>query len=291
MRRLKFKILLLLVVGCFAFESHACRMQNNGSNNHLVVTIEGLGGRLLGSQAQRTANALNRGNYTVLSCAQDTDSEASIARKIIEFKRANPNARITVMGHSLGGGDSVRILNSAGVTVDDLIVWDGRDGHELTCGSGNGPKYTKPANVKRVTNFYQCGFMPGRRFKEGQCVRNVNMNAGPMAHTQLPNTSKNYVNGILNGERPTSSEGCSSTVAQNDVTEEATPQRRLLVRRPVTSVFNRRSRNVRRRVQVNNKWADHPKANQKALCEGPGGRHYECTYAEASALNYSESNR
>ncbi|MCJ8276966.1 MAG: hypothetical protein HRT44_11760 [Bdellovibrionales bacterium] len=140
----KFKFLLLIVIAIFAAESQACRFSSRGNSNHLVVTIEGLIGRSLGSQAQRNADSLNRGNYTVLSCAQDTDSELSIASQILNYRRSNPNARLTVMGHSLGGGDAVRLLGRAGVTIDDLVVWDGRNGSEVTCGNGRGPKYRRP---------------------------------------------------------------------------------------------------------------------------------------------------
>jgi hypothetical protein len=284
MYQFNFKILLLILIGCFVIESQACNISNRGNSNHLVVTIEGLGGRLLGSQAQRTATALNRSNYSILSCAQDTDSELSIASQIVNYKRNNPNARITVMGHSLGGGDSVRLLERAGVKIDDLVVWDGRNGSELRCGAGNGPKYRRPKNVTRVTNFYQCGFMPGRRFQAESCVRNVQMSAG---HVSLPSRTRSHLNGILNGSRPSTSAECHTEETSTGIAAVDAPIGRGLFR----NIFKPRAAaepTPRNRPRVESSFHSNAKAERMTKvrnpkCSGPGGL---CTWAEASCLSY-----
>lgn len=185
-REISFRQLILFVVVVFLASLQAkavsCPRPSSASNTHLVVTIEGLGGRLLGSPAQSLAKNLQAGNGSANISFSNEGTWATgpdhIAKCVAEWKKANPNGKISIMGHSLGGGHANRVadeIGKLGFNVSNMIIFDGREGNELLCGKSAGAKYQKPANVERVANFYQCGWMPGNTYAEGPGVSNIHV--------------------------------------------------------------------------------------------------------------------
>lgn len=191
--------------------SWAGRCPNFATSNHLVVTLEGLGGELLGSQALQLARRANHSNYQIANYSHS--HAAGIVGNCVErWKRsAGPNARITIIGHSLGGGAAVDLANNLQrrkISVEDMITFDGRYGNEGGClirGTFNPRlKLSKPYNVKNVRNYYQRNdICPGRLFLEGHGVQNIPMQS---SHIGLPRQGRanSEVSQLLNnGMRPT----------------------------------------------------------------------------------------
>lgn len=166
------------------------------TTDHLIVTVEGLMGRVAGSQAQSLALSVGRplgmGNMSFSNTDLWTRGSGYVAECVAKWKsERGPGAKVTLMGHSLGGGHVNRIAEKLGqrnIQVKDMIVFDGRNGHELACGGQTGAVFRKPANVQRVTNFYQCGWMPGNTYADAPGVANIHVSdRGDWTHVVMPN--------------------------------------------------------------------------------------------------------
>lgn len=237
----------------------ACpRVQGSGAS--LTVTIEGLCGVLcFGSPARRSAQSMGA---TTMAFSHTAGADR-IARCVEEYARNNPGAKVSLMGHSLGGGVAQRTaqaLGTRGIGIENLIVFDGRQGNEFRCGSAAGAKYSKPANVKQVLNFYQCGFMPGNTYAEGPGVKNINVRN---MHVAIPNDP-----GVKNAIR----DAVASAPAMADA--------QIPLPRAPSAMPGRLSRSQAALGQRS-------KDNQPAICLR-GGARYLCTYREASQLNSDE---
>ncbi|MCJ8276965.1 MAG: hypothetical protein HRT44_11765 [Bdellovibrionales bacterium] len=90
--------------------------------------------------------------------------------------------------------------------------------------------------------------MPGRRFVNETCVRNVEMPRGFMAHTSLPRNTRGIVGSVLNGPRlgprPRYNEAVAPTtlLTQTDQRPRQTPQAPTRRRRPLLPSLNIRTR-------------------------------------------------
>lgn len=161
-------------------------------SSHLVITLEGLFGRALGSRAQQLAESVNRSGYQIANF-----SHASSRNKILECvrqfqSRSNERQKFSIIGHSLGGPAANRLAQAMaemGIEVETMIVFDSRNGSDTRCGSEGGPSFPKPESVRHLYNFYQCGFLPGRRYT-GRGVSNVQLYETP--HIELPQTIEAY---------------------------------------------------------------------------------------------------
>jgi len=266
-------------------EVAALNAARNG-NHHLVITMEGLMGGIHGRayDLATSARSASGSNYAVQAYSHAGGPSLAVAC-VNAWKKVHGNSlRLTLIGHSLGGGaviDTANRLAASGVKVQDLVIFDGREGHEVACGDA-GYKYSKPSNVISATAFYQCGFMPGRSFNDGPGVRNIKMDAGPFAHVGLPGTStaKQVVQALLS--KPTLSP--TVEVADTNITEPA----------PVpVGTLNAEEADGEPVVEVGPPVAAasaDSKAQQPAWCFKFGAR-YRCTYEEATRQQYEENHR
>ncbi len=254
------------------------RCPETSTSNHLVVTLEGLGGELLGSPAYRLANRANTNGYQIARYSH-RHSSSTIAACVRRWLSSTGGGNVSIVGHSLGGGAANQLaatLASQGVNVRDMIVFDGREGSEIRCGGNGGPTYNKPENVDNVFNFYQCGGLPGRTYAAGSGVHNMRLNS---SHIALPSTdaANNLAGRRLNAGVVTHRQ--ESLVAATES----------LVFRPALSELGVALNDEGRgRARVGNSWDNHPKAEQPAICFNHGVR-YECTYAEASRNSYDSA--
>lgn len=274
--------------------------------SHLVITMEGLMGGVQG-RAYRLARdiRLQQGGAYSIEAYSHVNGPSSGAQCAAIWKEIHgKNLRITVVGHSLGGGRAAMQLADRlakqGITIDDLMILDGRTGQEITCGAGAGPKYQKPTNVVRATAIYQCGFMPGRTFEDGPGVTNIQADAGPLAHINLPGTSvaQNALSSILGrssyrefSEPTVATEESPAVVESNnaeaDESTEVEPARLLPVPKiqsaPSSSKFYiPRPGNMH--ISTYNSIINHPKANWPAKGCKPSVN--PCTWARATIEGY-----
>jgi hypothetical protein len=111
--------------------------------------------------------------------------------------------RVTVMGHSLGGGQALiktaDNLEQIGIQIDTLVSLDGRNGPERRCGDKEQP-YVQPRNVDRVYNFRRCGLGLDGREWTGTHVQNFLVNS---PHSSVPyNSTVHEIMGpVLTGPR------------------------------------------------------------------------------------------
>ena len=279
--------LICIIIFSFAgFNTAFASCPSQSTSSHLVITMEGLYGGVNGRSHRLASSYQSAGGYQIASFAHLDSLAARSSQSLIAScasawkNRFGSKARITLIGHSLGGGDVVKVaraLGSRGMRVNDMIVMDGREGNEVACGDSRfGRRYSKPRNVSRVTNFYQCGFMPGNKFRKGKGVNNIKIPAALGQHVNMPShgTVRSVVGGILTRGK----------VANKRPVATKRPPRR---RRPVLAglfkkpVFGFRSRGK-------NPWRNHHKANRKAKCPKMG-RWVECSWAEASQQSYGNN--
>ena len=184
------KIILLAIVWMTPQAYAACPDSVNSS--HLVITLEGLFGRALGSRAQQLAESVNRTGYQIANFSHATRM-TKILECVRQFQgRNNERQKFSIIGHSLGGPAANRLAQAMaemGIEVETMIVFDSRNGSDTRCGSNGGPSFPKPENVGHLYNFYQCGFLPGRRYT-GRRVSNVQLYETP--HIELPQTVEAY---------------------------------------------------------------------------------------------------
>ena len=255
------------------------------SSTHIVVTIEGLGGRVFGSKARTVARSVNQSGYDIADFTHNTPA-STIAKCVQEWKKAHGNkTRVSILGHSMGGptADKVaRELIRYGTPVNAMFLFDSRHGSDqFACGRRSPQTFAKPSNVKKLINFHQCGALAGRRYS-GSGVENIELNGVP--HGSLPQSTPaiNRLSSILNGLTSKQSNPSAPLLAQSSPTEQ-------LQSASSTSeyespfLFKASSRS-----QTGDRWSKHPKANQSAWCFR-GGARYECTWQEASRQSYSES--
>lgn len=162
-------------------------------NHHLVITMEGLFGGIEGRAHDLTESVREqlKEDFYIQSYSHSTGPKQGAECAKIWKKVHGDALRLTVVGHSLGGGVAAMDLakNLKNMTINEMLILDGRHGSELTCGeSSKSSQYRKPDNVERATAVYQCGFMAGRTFVKEEGVRNRRSAARPFAHLNLPSS-------------------------------------------------------------------------------------------------------
>ncbi len=285
--------ILIIASALFSQVSHAflwtstsaCRKAaleaNARGEHHVAITMEGLGTGFNGFAAAYARRAMRSAGLDSPVMHYSHIQPIAAARCAAEWKAIHGDAlRVTFVGHSLGGGAgalrAIRQMDQLGVDVQDLIVFDGRIGHEVVCGD-YGPKFHRPPNVAFVTNFYQCGAgLPGRTFVEDGYVRNIRLSAGIGAHVLLPTTNLSHQVGADLFARRQYPSGFSM------------PTREIAaVERVAAAPSVPRAAPARRRTVLNY----HPsKANKPAKCFRHGAT-IPCTYQQASEESYGSASR
>lgn len=277
-----FPILLIVLLLPMAAKAESCSDQAQAAfargEHHLVISMEGLLGGFDGRAAryarQTLADAGREGTVVPFSHIQSS----SAARCAAAWKAVHGNSlRVTFVGHSFGGGlgafPAIEAMGRSGITIQNLIVFDGRMGNEMVCGAFGGPTFRRPANVEHVTNFYQCGAgLPGRTFVEDGHVDNIRLPAAMFGHVNLP--SNRYARGVganLFARRVPALNPTYTPVA-------ATPKYRAPSRIPAT------------RASISPRYIPRNKDNQPAKCFRFGAT-IPCTYKQATEEARIESAR
>ncbi len=166
----------------------------NRGSHHIVFTMEGLTGELAELfPIGHTRNGLARKIKEVHDADFDIRgySHALGPERIARCAQSwsdihGRRLRITIMGHSLGGGqsmiDAANNLAALNIEVDTIVSLDGRTGPETKCGDEEEP-YQQPDNVGRVYNFRRCGLGFDGREWDGPNVQNFLIDSG---HSRMP---------------------------------------------------------------------------------------------------------
>jgi hypothetical protein len=166
----------------------AKQAQASGSSQ-LVITMEGLMGGFDGRAAKLARTSLSKSGLDANVAAFSHLNSSLAAQCANAWKKVHGDKlRITFIGHSFGGGlgamPALKEMAGYGITVQNLVILDGRTGSEVVCGANGGPTFEKPENVEKVISFCQCGFMPGRSFEPGENVENITVYG--TSHINLP---------------------------------------------------------------------------------------------------------
>lgn len=177
----------------------AFRCPDFTTSNQLVVTFEGLGGETFGSPVHSLAKEVNFSEYQIARFAHN-HTPATIAACIRRWMVQTPESKVSIMGQGLGGSTAYRVakvMGDQGMNIENLILFDGREGNEKSCRKYQGPHYRKPKNVRYVFNYFQCGRLPGRRFASSKGVYNYKLKS---SHVLLPKTpvAKKFSRRLLN---------------------------------------------------------------------------------------------
>ena len=193
------KILSIIIILLFSCDGLAFRCPKKTYSNHLVITFEGLGGETYGAPVYNLASEVNLTNFQIARFANNS-TPATISACIRRWLTNTPFGKVSILGQGIGGGTAYRVartMGTQGMNVENLILFDSREGDEKTCDSDSAKKYFKPRNVKYVFNYYQCGRLPGRQFVETKGVYNYELDS---SHILLPKTeaAKSFAKKLLN---------------------------------------------------------------------------------------------
>ena len=192
-------ILLVLFVFISCLETWAFRCPTRTSSNHLVLTLEGLGGETFGSPVHTLASQVNHKGYQVVRFAH-AHTPTTMAACVRRWLTHTPSGKVSIMGHGFGGHTSfqlARVLRDQGINVEFLVLFDARDGREEDGCRRDAPRYKKPINVKFVFNYYQCGVLSGRIIQKSKGVYNYQIDT---SHVLLPRSRQvvRFTDKILN---------------------------------------------------------------------------------------------
>lgn len=275
--RLFLLALTLLAPPISAYARTSCEQAAlSSTKTHLIITMEGLMGGVDGraaAMARRSVAAASSG-ATVVPFSYTQVAQAAACAEV--WKRLyGERLKITFVGHSFGGGrGALPLMNSLaakGIQVNEMVILDGRvcdqnSGimcrEENACANDGGRVLTRPPNVGRVFNFYQCGGgLQGRKFREDGRVQNIQVNSSHigMPRHEYPNR---FLAGLLRG-----SDSAELNVAQTESTTYTAPSFQ-----PVRSTV---------------------RGGLTSWCFQMGGAvRYRCSYNEASRVNSgSDGNR
>lgn len=231
--------------------------------HHLVLSMEGLMGGTDGRAASYARSILgDSGEIAQVMPFSWTQSSSAASCAKIWKQIHGKNLRLTFIGHSFGGGrggmSAVKKMSQAGIVIQDLIVFDGRIGNELRCGQNGGQQFQRPSNVERVTNFFQCGGMPGRTFTE-ETGRVANYELTGSSHINLPS-------------HPDARDVGAAVIRRNEFTQ-VTPSSAL-----IATPSNKQ-------LHVATHAPTKDRSDRPAKCER-NGIFYDCTYKEATQRSY-----
>lgn len=152
----------------------------------LVVSFEGLlGQELFASPLRRQISPVMKGQgqvpYISHGCTtfifakleQGCQTQVQQAHQcLMKFKRVfGSRLKVSVLGHSFGGSYGVmnflKAAERSGVFIDQVVTMDARTHHDDRATFGKSApdpsmyRYSKPANVGRFVNLYQCSGLRG----------------------------------------------------------------------------------------------------------------------------------
>lgn len=140
------------------------------SNQHLtdnltVIPLNSEAGTLGANGRILTKKVVAPKNKPQFSAAKYSSGQSSAAIKCIRYwKEKDPNINVVMFGHSCGGVaalDTAKELSSGSnpVQIDSVMTLDPVCGaNALQCAENiPAPTFQKPANIKNLVNFYQCG--------------------------------------------------------------------------------------------------------------------------------------
>ncbi len=278
----------------------SCRTQAQRAlargNNHIVFTMEGLTGELaellpIGharNGVARKIRSVSGANYDIRGYSHAL-GPSRIARCARDWKSVHgDNLRVTIIGHSLGGGPALlaaaQRLRRERIDIDTLVSLDGRHSSDAAACRfrGRTPTYRQPAGVTRVLSFRQCGGgLPGRNWT-GPNVKNFVVGN---SHVTVPYDSvvQREVGRLLGTSAP-GRQGSTFQTAGLDRTPASTSQPRVIrASHPVTGT--RYTATQMRRAGLSEDAVR--KADRSAWCFR-GAVRYACSYAEASMNSYQE---
>ena len=264
-------------------------------NNHIVFTMEGLTQAYaeilplgiaksgLVDKIRRSTNA----NFDVKGYSH-LFGPSRIASCAQAWKQVHgSNLRVTIVGHSLGGGPALLAaaekLQRKGINIDTLVSLDGRHSSDaISCSvRRRTPTYRQPDNVTRVISFRQCGGgLPGRDW----VGRNVDNDTVGSSHVSVPYDPKVYrrLAGLLSGNTP----GFQSDTRVASLDRDIASTNRTRFRHPITGFMRTRARAPRPGLFSASARAKWNKPGSK--CDNGMGIFVDCTYGEASMINYRQ---
>lgn len=181
--------------GCDQQIAHA---KQSGSN-HMLISFEGLGSKQMGfvrnNIVKRAHGDVNSGWVSKSYGWQDASAASECAQRF----HLETGGKISVVGHSFGGGIATfkfaDQLNQSGVPIENAVTLDPRNmGNDTNYAmTRNFNQYQKPPNVNNFTNFYQNSGLRGYGV-EG--ANNINLQS---SHVGLAREEQVYthVRGLL----------------------------------------------------------------------------------------------
>lgn len=194
MKSFKWSVMTVMILVSTVTSAASCRSDaitaRERGVHHLVISFEGLASYFAGFVRKGLIAPLARAHGDeFFSMNYAYTSSAKAAACVREWKSVQgSHLRVTVIGHSFGGGIAVPAFLSAARDIDfeTVITLDPRswsaDANAARTKSLD--QFAAPANVRRFFNFYQRGGMPGYRVLGAE-----NYQIQGTTHTALPRNS------------------------------------------------------------------------------------------------------